>query len=106
MNKKLFRGAILETILLSLINDSSTRGTHGYAIFTAIQRKFGVRLGPSTLYPELKHLEGQGLIESQWDFAVGKARRQYRITRRGQALLKEYYTEFKVVIPAFVACNP
>ncbi len=106
MNKKLFRGAILETILLNLINDASAGGTHGYAIFSVIYKKFGVRLGPSTLYPELKHLEAQGLIESEWDFAVGKARRLYHITRKGQALLKEYYAELKVVIPAFITCSP
>ena len=105
MNKKLFRGAILETVLLNLINDAQKKGTHGYALFMSIYKKFGVRLGPSTLYPELKHLERQGLIESQWDFVVGKARRQYHITRKGQTLLKEYYAELKVVIPGYVACN-
>jgi DNA-binding PadR family transcriptional regulator len=106
VNKKLFRGAILETVLLNLINDASDRGIHGYAIFTAVRKKFGVHLGPSTLYPELKLLEKQGLIESTWEIAVGKARRQYRITRKGQNLLKEYFAELKIVIPPFVACNP
>jgi DNA-binding PadR family transcriptional regulator len=106
VNKKLFRGAILETILLNLINDASDRGLHGYALFTAIRKKFGVHLGPSTLYPELKLLEKQGLIESAWEIAVGKARRQYRITRKGQSLLQEYFAELKIVLPTFAACNP
>jgi DNA-binding PadR family transcriptional regulator len=106
LNKKLFRGAILETVLLNLINDAPRGGLHGYAIFMAIHKKFGVRLGPSTLYPELKLLEKQALIESSWDLDAGKARRQYRITRKGQTLLKEYYAELKVVIPSFVSCTP
>ncbi len=106
MNKKLFRGAILETVLLNLINDASVRGLHGYAIFVAVHKKFGVRLGPSTLYPELKLLEKQELIASSWEIATGKARRQYRITRKGQNLLKEYFTELKIVIPTLVTCNP
>ena len=96
MNKKLFRGAILETVLLNLINDSSESGLQGYAIFMAVKKKFGVYLGPSTLYPELKLLEKQGLIESSWQFALGKARRNYRITRKGQSMLKEYFAELKL----------
>ena len=106
MNKKIFRGAILETVLLNLINDSSESGLHGYAIFMAVKKKFGVYLGQSTLYPELKLLEKQGLIESTWEIAVGKARRQYKITRKGQSLLREYFAELKIVIPAFVSCTP
>ena len=105
MNKKLFRGAILETVLLNLINDASDRGLHGYALFTAIRKKFGVHLGPSTLYPELKLLEKQGLIKSTWEIAVGKARRQYRITSKGQSLLREYFAELQIVIPACVTCG-
>jgi PadR family transcriptional regulator, regulatory protein PadR len=100
VNRKLFRGAILETVLLSLISGASDYGTHGYAILTAVHKKFGVRLSPSTLYPELKALEKQGLIESQWEIALRKARRSYRITRKGQSLLQEYFAELKVVIPA------
>ena len=106
MNKKLFRGAILETVLLNLINEASDRGLHGYALFMTIRKKLGVHLGPFTLYPELKLLERQGLIESTWEIAVGKARRQYRITRKGQSLLREYFAELKIVIPACVTCDP
>ena len=67
LNKKIFRGAILESILLNIINDASDRGLHGYAIFKVVYKKFGIRLGPSTLYTELKQLEKQGLIASSWE---------------------------------------
>ncbi len=105
VSKKIFRGAILETVLLNLINGSSESGLHGYAIFMAVKKKFGVYLGPSTLYPELKLLEKQGLIESSWQFAMGKARRNYRITQKGQRMLNEYFAELKIVIPSFFAVN-
>ena len=72
LNKKIFRGAILESILLNIINDTSDRGLHGYAIFKAVNKKFGIRLGPSTLYTELKQLEKQGLIASNWELALEK----------------------------------
>jgi DNA-binding PadR family transcriptional regulator len=106
MNKKIFRGAILESILLNLINDTSDRGLHGYAIFNAVYKKFGIRLGPSTLYAELRQLEKQGPVASSWEFTQGKSRRQYRITRKGQNLLREYSAEFKTIVPAFVNCKP
>ncbi|MGD0644793.1 MAG: helix-turn-helix transcriptional regulator [Candidatus Bathyarchaeia archaeon] len=117
MNKKISRGSLLESILLNLINDTSDRGLNGYAIFKEVDKKFGIRLGPSTLYPELKHLEKQGLVASSWEFALGKARKQYRTTKKGQSLLRrrqqqimqkaqslmrEYLEELKSVIPAFV----
>ena len=105
LNKKIFRGAILESILLNIINDTSDRGLHGYAILKVVYQKFGTRLGPSTLYTELKHLEKQGLIASSWDFTFGKARKQYRITRKGQSMLTEYFVELKSVIPTFVTCK-
>ena len=106
MNKKLFRGAILETVLLSLINESGEGGLHGYAVFLAIQKKFGVRLGASTLYPELALLGRQGLIVSSWGIVGGKARKQFKITRKGQSLLREYSAELKIVVPSFVECHP
>jgi DNA-binding PadR family transcriptional regulator len=106
VNKKIFRGAILESILLNLINETSDRGLHGYAIFKTVHKKFGIRLGASTLYPELKQLEKQGLVASSWEVALGKARKQYRITRKGQGLLREYFAVLKTVIPAFGTYKP
>ena len=99
MNKRIFRGAILESVLLNLINDASERGLYGYAISNAVKKKFGINLGSSTIYPELRHLEKQGLVVSSWEFALGRARRQYRITRKGQGLMTEYNAELKAVIP-------
>jgi DNA-binding PadR family transcriptional regulator len=100
MNKKIFHGAILESILLNLINDNSNSGLHGYAIYSSLNKKFGIHLGPSTIYPELRHLEKEGLIASKWDFFLGRARRQYRITRKGQGLMTEYNCQLKAIIPA------
>ncbi len=103
MIKKIFHGAILESILLNLINDTSDRGLYGYAILTTVHKKFGIRLGASTIYPELKRLEKHGLLGSNWEFVLGKARKQYRITKKGQSLLRAYFVELKAVIPVLVS---
>jgi DNA-binding PadR family transcriptional regulator len=105
LNRKICRGPILESIFLDLINQASDRGVHGYAIFKTVYKKFGIRLAPSTLYTELKHLEKQGLITSSWNFSLGTARRQYRITRKGQMELREYSVELKAVVPTFATCT-
>jgi DNA-binding PadR family transcriptional regulator len=103
LNKKFFHGAILESIFLNLINETGNRGMHGYAILKSVQKKFGIYLGPSSIYPELRRLEKQGLITSHWEFTLGKAHKQYRITTRGQLLLKEYFVELKAVIPVLIS---
>jgi PadR family transcriptional regulator, regulatory protein PadR len=102
MNKNLMRGAFLETVLLNLINESAESGLHGYAIFAEIKKQFGVNLGPSTLYPELKLLEKQQLIESSWEIAFGRARKKYKITRQGRGLLNKYFLDLKIMVPKLI----
>jgi len=94
----------LETVLLGLISNETPNGLHGYAIFNAIQRKFAVRLGPSTLYPELKLMESRGLVKSLWGVDNGRPRKKYKITESGQNLLYHYSAELKVIIPASATC--
>ena len=106
MNKKIFHGAILESILLNFINETSEHGLYGYAILKAVNKKFGIHLGASTIYPELKRLEKHGLIGSSWEFVLGKARKQYRITRKGQSLLMAYFVELKAIIPVSLPAKP
>lgn len=106
MDKKLLRGALLEAVLLHFISDASDRGLHGYAIFLAVYKRFGIRLSPSVLYPELSFLERQGFIESSWQVVSGRARRTYYITRNGRKLLGEYSMALKIVVPTFVDCIP
>ncbi len=105
MSKKILRGAILESVLLNLIRDTTDKGVYGYSILKTISKKFGTRLGPSTLYTELRQLEKHGLITSKWELTLGKARRQYRITRKGENQVREYFAEMISVFPAFVAAN-
>jgi DNA-binding PadR family transcriptional regulator len=105
LNRKIFHGTLLQSILLDLINETSNSGLHGYAILKAVQKKFGILLGPSTLYLELRHLEKRGLIASKWDFSLGKAHKQYRITQKGQSLLRQYLVELKAIIPTLVTCK-
>jgi len=104
LKKNLFKGAILEAVLLNLINCAPQSGLHGYAILANVRKRFGVYLGSSTLYPELKHLEEQRLIVSAWDLTDGKARKKYKMTKKGQDVLTDYSNELKVFIPSLLNC--
>jgi DNA-binding PadR family transcriptional regulator len=102
MNKKLLRGALLETALLSLINESAEGGLHGYGIFEEIKKQLGVSLGPSTLYPELKLLEKQHFIASSWEIENGRARKKYTITLEGQNILNKYFLDLRIMVPKII----
>jgi DNA-binding PadR family transcriptional regulator len=102
MNKNLMRGAFLETVLLNLISESAESGLHGYAIFAEIRKQFGVNLGPSTLYPELKLLEKQHLIAPSWEIAYGRARKKYKITHQGQSILNKYSLDLRIMVPKII----
>ena len=105
MNKKIFHGPILESILLNLINESTDCDLYGYALAKLIKKRFDIHLGPSTLYPELSRLEQQGLTSSNWDTTLERPHKKYHITPKGQTLLRLYSLELKALIPVVGACK-
>lgn len=50
--------------------------------------RHGYRLGPGTLYPILHGLEASGYLTSATSTVDGKRRKNYRITRAGERLMK------------------
>lgn len=72
-------------ILVALADDER----HGYAIrqFVEEESEGRVKLGPGTLYPALKRLLNDGLIEELDERADGEERRRYyRISTLGRAV--------------------
>ncbi len=60
---------------------------HGYGIMLEVARQSGgqYRIGPGTLYDNLKKLLGLGLVEEMP--AAGEERRRYRLSEMGAAVL-------------------
>ncbi len=80
---KLTKG-LLDVIVLEMLKNEPM---HGYQIITNIRRRFGVYLGPSTIYPMLGTLEEKKQVNSHWDMHGERPRKIYTLTPDGQSLL-------------------
>jgi DNA-binding PadR family transcriptional regulator len=78
-------------IVLQLLN---IQPMHGYQIITVIRKKFGIYLGPSSVYPLLKDLEDWEYVESTWETEDYHPKRVYTLTSQGENLLN--YMEHSV----------
>lgn len=87
---ELRRGVIVLAVL------SQLRQTHyGYSLRQALVEK-GFDVNEGTLYPLLRRLETQGLLNSAWDLEEGgRPRRYYTLSEAGQTIFTELKAEWK-----------
>ena len=80
------------TLILSVLSQMK-EPKYGYALVQSLLDK-GITIDPNTLYPLLRRLEGQGLLESEWETGGSKPRKYYKRTAYGakiySALLDEW----------------
>ena len=64
---------------------------HGYALAQSLRIASDDQLAipEGSLYPALRRLEAEQLVESQWDTTTKRRRRIYEITARGKETLVE-----------------
>jgi DNA-binding PadR family transcriptional regulator len=84
----------LDALLLAVVADGPV---HGYAALERLKARSGGRfdLPEGTVYPALHRLEGDGLLRSQWTVVNGRRRRQYELTDRGRAELRNRTAEWQ-----------
>lgn len=89
--EELVSGLILElrrgTLILMVLSQLK-EPTYGYQLV----RKFndsGIPMDANTLYPLMRRLEGQGLLQSQWETGEAKPRKYYQTTLLGLAVLEQ-----------------
>lgn len=77
----------------------SKRESYGYEIIKNIQELSNNNIvwKEGTLYPVLKKLTENGLIESEWKTIDGRKRKYYRITNAGLASLEKEKAQWKIV---------
>ncbi|MBX3015014.1 MAG: helix-turn-helix transcriptional regulator [Caldilineaceae bacterium] len=82
ISQELRRGVLILAVLSQLQEE-----THGYALISTLADN-GLMIDQGTLYPLLRRLEAQGLLQSQWNTEGARPRRYYVITPAGVAVLQ------------------
>jgi len=86
---ELRRGSLILAVLASL-----RREQYGYSLRVALG-EVGVEMEESTLYPLLRRLESQGLLDSEWREEERRKKRFYSLSPRGETMLARLATEWR-----------
>jgi DNA-binding PadR family transcriptional regulator len=84
-------GAVVLAVLSRL-----EREQYGYALSRELAEK-GLEVEQGTLYPLLRRLEKQGLLESRWSVEGSQPRRYYRLSREGGKVLRRLEEEWQAL---------
>jgi PadR family transcriptional regulator PadR len=82
LTQELRRGMLVLAALSQL-----KEAKYGYALIDEFSHR-GLDIDQGTLYPLLRRLEEQGLLESEWNVEGSRPRRYYKISRVGEELLQ------------------
>ena len=67
---------------------------YGYGLLEQLERA-GFEVQGNTLYPLLRRLESQGLLESDWNTDESRPRKFYRTTAEGDAVAAELLRDWQ-----------
>ena len=60
---------------------------HGYSLVQELAER-GMQVEPGTLYPLLRRLDEQGLLDSRWDVGGSRPRKYYELSASGAEVLE------------------
>lgn len=89
MRLELRRGVLVLAVLASL-----KQPHYGYSLRKQLQDR-GIDIDEGTLYPLVRRLAEQGLLDSEWQQAEGRERRYYLLSEQGKELLVQLTTEWR-----------
>jgi PadR family transcriptional regulator, regulatory protein PadR len=87
--QELRRGLIVLAVLAQLQEE-----LYGYSILKMLSEK-GLEVDQGTLYPLLRRLETQGLLESKWRIEEARPRRYYVISEEGKKIFPLLRAEYE-----------
>ncbi|WP_339230152.1 PadR family transcriptional regulator [Oceanobacillus sp. FSL K6-2867] len=90
--QELRRGTITIGVLSQLSNPQ-----YGYSLVTMLAEK-GIQVEPGTLYPLLRRLEKQGLLDSKWDTNEARPRKYYLLSETGKNVYDLLVVEWKNIV--------
>jgi DNA-binding PadR family transcriptional regulator len=89
---ELRRGVIVLAVLSQLYQEQ-----YGYSLIHNL-RECGLEIDQGTLYPLLRRLEAQGLLESNWRIEADRPRRYYAINQQGRELMPQLKKEWTSIV--------
>ena len=99
-NEELVQNMLLELrrgILSLAVLSQLSREQYGYSLLKALSDQ-GMEIDQSTLYPLLRRLEAQGLLQSDWRIVdEARPRRYYIISTQGKAVLTKLKREWSLM---------
>jgi PadR family transcriptional regulator PadR len=72
-------------VVLAVLSQLDT-ARYGYSLIQRLAEQ-GLDIEEGTLYPLLRRLEKQGLLESEWETSEARPRKYYRISALGRDVL-------------------
>src|SRR6478672_6574212 len=88
---ELRRGCLILAVLAELRTER-----YGYTLRKALADQ-GMEIDEGTLYPLLRRLENQGLLASEWREENKRNKRFYRLSARGELILKQLLEEWQTI---------
>ncbi len=83
LEQELRRGILVLAALSQL-----AEAKYGYELMSDLGAR-GLEIEQGTLYPLLRRLEAQGLLQSEWNVSGSRPRRYYSISADGEQLLEK-----------------
>jgi DNA-binding PadR family transcriptional regulator len=86
------------TLVLSVLSQLEEQ-EYGYSLRERLAER-GVEIDQGTLYPLLRRLEEQGLLDSVWSLGEARPRRYYQLNVTGQEVLHTLIQEWQSLVDA------
>ena len=80
--------------LIILVLSQLKEPMYGYNLVKKLQDN-GIPIEANTLYPLMRRLESQGLLQSEWETSEAKPRKYYKITDDGLIVLEKITDHWK-----------
>jgi PadR family transcriptional regulator, regulatory protein PadR len=99
---ELRRRDLFPLLVLHLI---AAEPAYGNRLIEEIERmtKGVISVNPNTMYPLLRELEANGMIEGQWEHPDRRTRRFYSITRAGRSEYRRLRDELKPFLESVIS---
>lgn len=97
---KIYESAVMElrrgTLVLSVLSQLETPA-YGYSLVQQLASK-DMTIDQSTLYPLLRRLEKQELLESDWSVEESRPRKYYILSDKGREFLAKLAVEWDGIV--------